>query len=150
MRGALVAFARMGVWVLAGALAFNCAGCAGASVSVTAVDARYPVSMSPVIRDATGRLHDQRSLQKRGTLTAKRTSLGFLYSTFAVRRSFDISNEINAQVSSVAGEAVVDLTVSVGSGCDLLNGFPLVGILPFWPGCVPVTVTGTIVSREVR
>jgi hypothetical protein len=133
------------------ALALACglaaAGCAGASVVVTASRSRYPLSLSPEVRDATGRLYDQRSLTKVGTLDVRQTSVGFLYSGFTPRSTRDFSDEINAQVAAAGGEAVVGLTITVRARCDWLNGFPLLDALPIWPGCVPVRLTGDIVRR---
>ena len=52
------------------------------------------------------------------------------------------------EIAAAGGEAVVGLTVSVGDGCGWLNGFPIGNALPFWPGCVPVRLTGDIVRRR--
>ena len=130
---------------LAGVLA--AAGCAGASVAVTASRSRYPLSLSPEVRDGTGRLYDRRSLTKVGTLDVRQTSLGFLYSGLTPHSTRDFSDEINAQVAAVGGEAVVGLTITVRARCDWLNGFPLLDALPIWPGCVPVRLAGDIVRR---
>jgi len=126
------------------------AGCAGARIDVTAERARYPLSMSGVVRDNTGRLHDRHSLEKVGTLQAGRTRVGILYSAVTLPSSYDISDDVNAQVAAARGEAVVGLTVAVEGGCDALNMFPLLNALPIWPGCVPVSITGDIVRRKPR
>jgi hypothetical protein len=124
------------------------AGCAGARVNVTADRARYPLSLSPVVRDAGGRPYDARTLVKVGWLDIRETTPGFVYSALSVPRTRDFSDEINAQVAAAGGEAVVDLTVSIGGGCGWLNGFPILNALPLWPGCVPVRLTGDIVRRR--
>jgi hypothetical protein len=123
-------------------------GCAGARVNVTADRARYPLSLSPVVRDTSGRPYDARSLTKVGWLDIRKTTSGFVYSALAVPPTRDFSDEINAQVAAAGGEAVVDLTVTVAGGCGWLNGFPILNALPFWPGCVPVRLTGDIVRRR--
>ena len=124
------------------------AGCAGARVNVTANRARYPLSLSPVVRDASGRPYDARSLVKVGWLDVRKTTPGFVYSALTVPPTRDFSDEINAQVAAAGGEAVVGLTVSIAGGCGWLNGFPLLNALPVWPGCVPVRLTGDIVRRR--
>ena len=124
------------------------AGCAGARVRVTADRARYPLSLSPAVRDARGRLQDARSLVKVGTLDVRKTTVGFVYSALAVPPARDFSDEINAQVAAVGGEAVVGLRIVLGDGCGWLNGFPILNALPVWPGCVPVHLTGDIVRRR--
>ena len=128
--------------------ALTAAGCAGADVGITAEQSRYAISMSRSIRDQSGVLYDDRSLERVGVLYADRTRVGFLYSLLTPRSTFDISDEVNAQVAAARGEAVVGLTVSVSDACDVLNNFPLLNILPIWPGCVPVTITGDIVRRR--
>ncbi len=132
--------------LLLGTLAAS--GCAGARVNVTADRARYPLSFSPVVRDARGRPYDARTLVKVGWLDVRKTTPGFAYSALAVPPTRDFSDEINAQVSAAGGEAVVRLTVTVASGCGWLNGFPILNALPVWPGCVPVRLTGEIVRRR--
>jgi hypothetical protein len=124
------------------------AGCAGARVNVTADRARYPLSLSPVVRDASGRPYDARTLVKVGWLDIRKTTPGFVYSAMAVLPTRDFSDELNAQVARAGGEAVVGLTVSIGGGCGWLNGFPILNALPVWPGCVPVRLTGDIVRRR--
>lgn len=124
------------------------AGCAGARVRVTADRARYPLSLSPTVRDARGRLQDAGSLLRVGTLDARKTTVGFVYSALAVPPTRDFSDEINAQVAAAGGEAVVGLRIVLGGGCGWLNGFPILNALPVWPGCVPVHLTGDIVRRR--
>jgi hypothetical protein len=126
------------------------AGCAGAHVEITAKQSRYAISMSQVVRDGSGLLYDHQSLEYVGALYTGRTRLGFFYSALTPLSTFDISEDVNAQVAAVGGEAVVGLTVSTSDGCDVLNDFPLLNILPLWPGCVPVTVTGDIVRRRAE
>jgi hypothetical protein len=124
------------------------AGCAGAHVEIIAQQSRYAISMSQVVRDGSGRLYDHHSLEYVGSLDTGRTRLGFFYSALTPLSTFDISEDVNAQVSAAGGEAVVGLTVSASDGCDILNNFAILNILPLWPGCVPVTVTGDIVRRR--
>lgn len=132
--------------LLLGALAAP--GCAGARVNVTADCARYPLSFSPVVRDASGRPYDAGTLVKVGWLDVLKTTPGFVYSALTVPPTRDFSDEINAQVASAGGEAVVRLTVTIAGGCGWLNGFPILNALPVWPGCVPVRLTGDIVRRR--
>jgi hypothetical protein len=123
-------------------------GCAGARVNVTADHARYPLSLSPVVRDANGRPYDARTLIKVGWLDVHKTTPGFVYSTLTVPRTRDFSDEINVQVAAAGGEAVVGLTIWTSWGCDWLNFLPIFNALPIWPGCVPVRLTGDIVKRR--
>jgi len=123
-------------------------GCAGGRVSIVAERSRYPISLSRAVRDQTGRLYEGLSLEHVGTLDAGGTRVGILYSALTIPPSMDISDDVNQQVAAAGGEAVVALTVSVGVGCEILNVFPILNIVPLWPGCVPVSVTGDIVRRR--
>jgi hypothetical protein len=122
-------------------------GCAGARVSVSAENARYPVSLSGVVRDKSGRIYNRHSLTKVESFSAQRTPVGVVYSAWTVPSTYDISDAINLQVASSCGEAVVNLAISVSSSCTVLNSFPFLNVLPSWPGCVPLTITGDIVRR---
>jgi hypothetical protein len=62
--------------------------------------------------------------------------------------TWDISDDVNAQVAVVRGEAVLGFTVTVSKDCAFLNELPLAVALPIWPGCVPITITGDIVRRR--
>jgi hypothetical protein len=134
--------------VLAAAGAVLASGCAGARVGVRADTARYPVSLSGAVRDQTGLIYNRHSLTKVARFRAERTPVGFLYSSWTVPSTFDISDEVNRQVALSCGEAVVNVAVSVSNACTVLNFFPFLNALPSWPGCVPVTVSGDIVRRR--
>jgi hypothetical protein len=125
------------------------AGCAGASVHVTAERARYPLSMSDTVRDDTGAVYRRFALQKVGDFSASTTRVGLLYSAVTPRSGYDVSDEVNNQIAAAQGEAIINLTITVSGECAVLNSFPVLNILPFWPGCIPVTVTGDIVRRRV-
>jgi hypothetical protein len=132
--------------LLAGALLAS--GCAGARVQVTADRAHYPLSLSSVVRDGNGRIYGARSLVKVGWLDVRKTTPGLAYSALTIPATRDFSDEINAQIAAAGGEAVVGLALSVRGSCGWLNGFPILNALPFWPGCVPVRLTGDIVKRR--
>lgn len=123
-------------------------GCAGSRVNVTAVRSRYPISLSPKLRDSSGALYDDNSLSRTGRFLAGRTTVGFFYSGLGVPPTYDISDQVNAQVRAASGEGVTNLTVTISGSCAVLNGFPLLNILPVWPGCLPLSISGDIVRRR--
>jgi hypothetical protein len=123
-------------------------GCAGARVTVRADNARYPVSLSGVVRDKNGQSYNRHTLTKVGRFHAQRTPIGVLYSAWTLPSSYDISDELNQQVALSCGEAVVNLAVSVSNACAVLNLLPVLSAVPVWPGCIPVTVSGDIVRRS--
>jgi hypothetical protein len=122
-------------------------GCAGARVTVSADSARYPVSFSGVVRDKSGHIYNRHSLTRVGRFNARRTPVGVVYSAWTIPSTYDISDEINLQVASSCGEAIVNLAISVSDSCAVLNMFPFLNALPSWPGCVPLTISGDIVRR---
>ena len=79
------------------------AGCAGARVRLTVDRVRYPLSLSPAVRDAGGHLYDARTLEKVGWLDVRRTTAGLVYSALAVPPARDFSDAINAQVAATGG-----------------------------------------------
>lgn len=125
------------------------AGCAGARVTITAKTAAYPISLAFAVGDRQGKVWDPASLVKVGTFSVRRTRLGFFYAGITPRDTWDVSDDVNAQVGSAAGEAIVGLAVTIAGSCNGLNGFPILNVLPFWPGCVPIHITGDIVRRRL-
>ncbi len=123
-------------------------GCAGARVEVTADRAAYPISMSSVVRDSAGVLLDMSSLRIASGFHVEKTRIGILYSDLTPRSTLDISDDVNAQVSAAGGEAIIRLSVTVDGGCNMLNTFPVLNIIPVWPGCVPVIIDGLVVKRR--
>ncbi len=137
---------RTSLWLVL--VATTASACAGARVNVTANRAVYPISLSGCVRDNTGRLYERRELQTVGQFVSDSSRVGFLYSLLTLPSSYDLSDEVNAQVAAVNGEAIVNLNVAVTEGCAVLNEFPGLNALPIWPGCVPLTITGNIVRRR--
>ncbi len=124
------------------------AGCAGASVDVTARGAAYPISMSGSVRDSSGTLLDIHSMKIVSGFHLETTRIGILYSGVTPRSTLDISDAVNEQVSAAQGEAIIRLSVTVDERCNVLNSFPVLNAVPVWPGCVPVILDGLIVRRR--
>ena len=83
-----------------------------------------------------------------GTFSSSKSSYGMFYSALGASPHYDVSDDVNRQVSSVGGEAIIDATVSVTTDCNALNGFPILNAIPIWPGCVHVLISGAIVRRK--
>jgi len=118
-------------------------GCAGARTTVVAPTAKYPVSMSRGVRDAGGELVTPARRKVVGHFRVERTAWGLVYSYVNLTPVEDLSAELNAQIAAVDGDAVINLGVA-SSSCGL-NTAPLLDLLPFWPGCANLTVTGDII-----
>jgi hypothetical protein len=121
------------------------AGCAGARYDFGAEHARYPISFSPALPDDKGTiLYLGHELESKGSFEFSTYKLGFLYS--ATSGTIDVSDQINAEVAKRGGEGVVALALR-NTNCFTNYLFPL-PLLPFYPGCQVVTVTGTVVSAK--
>jgi hypothetical protein len=120
-------------------------GCAGARYEVRADSSAYPISLSPVLPDADGTLlYLGHGLEQLGTFTHNVSKLGVFYG--ATTGTLDISELVNREVSSRSGDGVVSLTLT-NEHCALNWFFPLT-LLPFYPGCEDVTVTGLVVRAR--
>ncbi len=127
------------------AVALVLAGCAGAHYGISADRLRYPASLSPVLPDGQGKpLYLGEELHPVGEFSFSRTSVGFLYSVTGT--AIDLSDNLNSEVERRQGEGIVLLSLRAGN-CATSWSFPLT-VLPFYPGCQNLTVTGTVVTRK--
>jgi len=121
------------------------AGCAGARYRISADRLRYPVSLSPVLPDGQGKpLYLDEDLQPVGQFSFSRTSVGYLYGMTGT--AIDLSDNLNGEVERRQGEGIVRLSLRT-STCASSWYIPLT-VLPFYPGCQNLTVTGTVVTRK--
>ncbi len=128
-----------------GAMALLLAGCAGAQSMISADRLRYPASLSPVLPDERGKpLYLGEDLESVGEFSFTRTPIGFLYSI--IRSDVDVSDNLNGEVERRRGKGIVLLSVRAET-CVSSWFFPLT-VLPFYPGCQNLTVSGTIVTRK--
>jgi hypothetical protein len=116
------------------------AGCSGARTELHFDGLRHPVSMSPVI--SPGRPIDPGSYRGRFECEARAYSL--LYSAISLDPVTDLSPLIEAEIERLGGDAVVELTVSA-STCPMNHFVPLT-LLPMWPNCVHLRVTGLVIG----
>ncbi len=132
--------------LLAMLLVICCAGCAGGRGWISAPTAQYPVSLSHGIRAADGHLLGPKERKRVGGFDTSKTFVALFYDAIPLNGSFDLSDDINQQVKAVGGEAITDLTFQT-SLCAL-DAIPVLHILPFWPGCATVRVTGNIIQSQ--
>ena len=119
-------------------------GCAGASTTVVADDAQYPISLSRAVRDADGRIVSLDRTKKVGALAHESTAWSTLYSAIKLTPRTDISQAVNAQVAAGGGDAIVNVRIkSQHCAADWFAGFTT---LPFWPGCMNIVVEGDIIK----
>ncbi len=127
------------------AAVFALTGCAGAHYRVSVDRLRYPASLSFALPNEQGKpLHMGRDLDPVGEFAFTRTSVGYLYGLTGT--AIDLSDDLNREVETRRGEGIVRLAFRPKT-CASSWFFPLT-ILPFYPGCQNLTVTGTVVSRK--
>lgn len=123
-------------------------GCAGARPRIHFDTAKYPVSMSGVVLDSSGRALGPKDLYPVGRFKAYQRGWAILYSNLHTNK-VDFSEEVNKQVRVADGEAIVNLEVSTGeSKCQCINFGQLFQIFPIHPGCVDVFLDGDIVRSR--
>jgi hypothetical protein len=100
--------------------------------------------MSRGVRDVDGSLvpRDRRKIV--GHVEWKGHAWGMLYSWISLTPSSDISEAVNKQVAELNGDAVINLKVT--SATCAMNIVPIFDMLPIWPGCANVTVTGDVIQ----
>jgi hypothetical protein len=122
-------------------------GCAGARTLVKADQAKYDVSLSGSLRDASGKLLTPDKLEVVGTYKQRGTGWGLIWSWVSLN-SINLSKSINEQVEKAGGNGITDLTVDVQGG--VLNFVPLFDWLPIWPGYNVADFTGKIVKIKAE
>jgi hypothetical protein len=130
-------------------LAAGLAGCAGARTTVVAPTAAVPVSLSPAVFDEDGQNVSAERRTSVGTFRAQRTAISLVWTAAPLHAKTDLSKAINEQVGAVHGDAVVNLEITSRSCAYSVLVMPF-GVLPFFPGCTVVGVTGDIVRVAPR
>lgn len=109
-------------------------------------DLKYPASMSSSLYGPNGEVVQQGDRLKPIKAFAYTTNhWSLLYSIIPLSRtSSDIAEQMNKEIKEAGGDGIT--TVSVASDYSKLTSiFPL-NLLPIWPGCSEIRVTGTIVK----
>jgi len=120
-------------------------GCVGSRQDVRFSSVTVPLSLSGQLLDAQGRLVADESLETVGRLGASRRGWSIFW-TLLPMKGIDFSRDINEQVAAAGGEGVINLQVTSQEGCTLsLNQVPFAALLPIFPGCADVAVSGDIV-----
>ena len=125
-----------------------CVGCgiAGAKFRVSANSAETPISFSDGLIGRGGELAVLgESLEELHSFTIELKPTSFLYGT--TESEIELSNIINEVVAEYGGDGVVQLTIR-SENCGQ-NAVPFLTMLPFFPGCMNLTVSGVVV-KEVQ
>lgn len=122
--------------------------CVGSRQDIRFAAAQVPLSLSSQLLDGQGRQLGNEDLEVVGRLGASSRGWSLLWSLLPIK-GVDFSAEVNAQVAAAGGEGVVNLVLTSQDGCTRsLNQVPFAALLPFFPGCTDVTISGDIVRRR--
>jgi hypothetical protein len=125
------------------ALAALLGGCAGARGALAFDQLKFPVSSSAFIYAPDDRPVTVNELQRVGQLAWVERVWGIFWSWIPLTGTIDVSAPMNDQIARAGGQGVINLRVRV-ENCGM-NYVPVFNLLPVYPGCSFVTVTGDIV-----
>ena len=127
---------------------FIVTGCAGSRSQITAPSVKYPVSLSPAIRNVDGEIIMENDLVKVGEFYYQYKTGYMLWTVIPLSQSkYDISNALNEQITKVGGDAIVNLTIkNYGDHMICFTSMLSLGLLPSYS---LIKITGDIVSHKV-
>jgi len=123
----------------------NCVGGGGGSIQFK--NLKYRGSMSAYLFDNNNNiLVKGKELEVVSKFNFKKKYYSIIWNAIDVSGSEDVINAMNSQIKSVNGDGIINISV-VSSDC-WLNGWPVLGLTPIWPGCVNVAFAGEIVKSK--
>jgi hypothetical protein len=126
------------------ALAAFLGGCAGARGALAFDQLKYPVSSSPFIYGPDDRPLNPGEVQHVGKMVWVERVWGLWWSWIPLSGTIDVSAPINAQIARAGGDGIINLKV-IAENCGM-NYVPVFNMVPLYPGCTYVTITGDIVK----
>lgn len=139
MRTLLVVLTALGV--------FACAGNRG---SVKFDTLEYPVSMSAFVNGPNKSvLVKDESLEVVKKFEFQKKQWAMVYSFVNLSNDEIFAAEINKAIKDANGDAMINLNVT-NANCFVNFGLFALPILPFYPGCSDITVSGDIVLAKGR
>ena len=125
------------------------AGCSGSRGYLKFEKLEYPVSMSSRIYDQQGRIlsggKDLAIVKKKFFI--ERTYWGIFYSLIPLTGpGKEIGDDLNEIIRRYRGNALVNVRIS--SRSCYLNYFIPLSILPFWPGCSVISISGDVAKKR--
>ena len=119
-------------------------GCAGGRGALAFDRLQFPVSSSPFIYGPDDRPYNPGELQPLGKMVWVERFWGLWWSWIPLSGTIDVSAPINAQIQRAGGDGIINLKVIV-ENCGM-NYVPVFNMIPLYPGCAYVTITGDIVK----
>jgi hypothetical protein len=108
-------------------------------------DLKYPASMSSSLYGPDGEVMQQGSrLKAVKAFEYTKYYWSTFYSIIPLSGSRDIVEQMNNEIKDAGGDGMT--TVSITSDYSKLTSVILLNMLPIWPGCSEIRITGTIVK----
>ena len=122
-------------------------GCAGGRHQLHFDTVEVPVSLSASVLDQSGMIAPRSRQNFKGRFEGEYVGWSILW-TFVPMTRIDLSEDINARVAALGGNAVVRLRAEVDPGAknSFWNKVLWINMLPFWPGTVTVLVDADVVE----
>jgi len=120
-------------------------GCAGSHCLVTAHAVQQPVSCTPCVLDASGKIRTATPQDTVRHISFSKCNWSMFWTAIPLSgRKCDISPEINAELQKTPGNAVTNVTVRATSS-NFLHWY-VATLVPIIPTYVAVNVQGDIVN----
>ncbi len=123
-------------------------GCtAGSRGYLIAPTVRYPVSFSPIVRDANGNILKEENIEVVGKFSYTYTTIHMFSRILPLTKvTQDISEPLEKQIEEANGEAVINLIVIAKK--NEWNWFPATLSVGVFPGYSSVEISGDIVRQK--
>lgn len=141
---------RISFFVFLAIFAWVCTSCmVGGRGTATFDQVRYPISGTTTLLKKDGTTLNAASAGKPlGHVQAHKFYWAMLYGSVSLTGKYDLSQDMNAAVEEVGGNAVINAKLT-NTQCPTNYVLVVLGILPFIPGCVSVTLEGDAVKLDL-
>ncbi len=122
--------------------------CAGYRGQIKLNKLNYPVSMSAFIYGKKGDilLKGDERLKKISNFSFSKLMWSIFYTGISLSDDQIFVNELNRSIENEKGDGMINFKLK-NSAC-FLNYIFLFNLLPFWPGCAHITISGEIIKER--
>lgn len=118
--------------------------CAGVRGTVVAAKVDKPVSFTPCVFDAKGSIIKSEPKDTLKHFKLEKCYTGMLFTIISLDGAVDISDELNQEITSVQGDAIVNLTLETKGD----NWAFFSALIPIIPSALYVDIQGDVVRLQ--
>lgn len=125
-------------------------GCAGAGDVFYFQELKHPTSMSAYLYGPDKKVVAKgKGLKTIADFKYEKRVWGIMYTfvTLSEDINADLTNKINGAVTNADGDGMINVAITFKESCGI-SRVPIINLLPFWPGCVDVLVSGEVVKLD--